>query len=126
MKTHPSLPQSFGYALQGLTAVWRQERNFRIHVGIAVIVLSLAAMVGLTSVEWAILALAIGGMLAIEALNSALERLVDYMTESPKVPEEWHPLAKNAKDMAATACLVWAVASVAVGLALSLPHLKAR
>ena len=72
---------------------------------------------GLRGTELAILLLTIGFVLVLEALNTALEALVDLA--SP----EYHPLAKIAKDVAAAAVLIAAITAVLVGLVLLLPRL---
>ena len=51
----------------------------------------------ITKIEWLFILLAIGGMFALELVNTAIERVVDLVTE------EYHPLAKQAKDLAAGA-----------------------
>lgn len=70
---------------------------------------------GLSLLEWMVVIVLIGGMLALEMFNSAIERVVDLATS------ELHPLAKQAKDMAAGAVLVFAVASAIIGLLIFLP-----
>lgn len=57
------------------------------------------------------------GMLSLELLNTAIERVVDLATE------EYHPLAKQAKDIAAGAVLVYAIVSVIIGGVILLPKI---
>lgn len=52
----------------------------------------------------------VGGMLALETMNTAIERTVDLITE------DYHPLAKTAKDIAAAAVLIYAVTAAVVGV----------
>lgn len=66
-------------------------------------------------IEWSIVVLLIGGMLALEMMNAAIERVVDLVTL------ENHPLAKHAKDLAAGAVLVYAISSVVIGLIIFVP-----
>ena len=73
------------------------------------------AAAGFTLIELMVVIVLIGGMLALEMFNSAIERVVDLATS------ELHPLAKQAKDMAAGAVLVFAVASAIIGLLIFLP-----
>ena len=70
--------------------------------------------------DWAVLALTIGVVLAVEVGNTAIEALVDLA--SP----DTHPLAKVAKDAAAGAVLILALAAVVVGLTILGPPLWAR
>jgi diacylglycerol kinase len=80
-------------------------------------ILGLVLSINLT--EWMFIALAIGGVLSAEMMNSALEKAVDLNTK------DFHPLAKMAKDMAAGAVLVIAMASVVIGLFIFIPKLIA-
>lgn len=102
---------SFRYAARGVYHCFR-ERNFRFHVAL------LSYMIGyltlydwfkLTRAEWAALILAASLVLAAEAVNSAIEALVDLAS-----PEQ-HPLAAKAKDIAASAVLISSLGAVAVG-----------
>lgn len=112
-----SLLKSFRNALQGIIVLFRRERNFRIHVGIAAIACSLAAGLQFTLLQWLMLLLTIGFVMVAEAFNSAIEALVDLV--EPKL----HPLAGKAKDIAAGAVLIAAVISVIIGLSLFVPPL---
>lgn len=99
--------------------VLRTERNIKIHVGIAFCVIALSLFLNISKVEWLILFMVIGGILVIEILNTAIENVVDLVTE------EYHPLAKIAKDVAASAALVFAFISVIIGILLFSPYLWA-
>ena len=107
-----ALGRSFGYALCGIAHCIRRERNFRIHLVAAAYVLALAAYLRVVGVRLAVLLLTIGGVLALELINTAAEALVDLIS-----PER-RPLAKIAKDTAAGAVLVFASAAAGVGFAL--------
>ena len=109
--------RSFGYAGAGLAYLARTQPNFRVHLGATVAVLGTALGVGATAVEFAVLVLAIGLVLLGEALNTALEALVDLT--SPMV----HPLAKIAKDVAAAGVLLAAGAAAIAGIAVLGPRL---
>lgn len=106
--------RSFTYALQGiLTAA--KEQNLRFHLVSAVIVIIAGIVTGLSLMEWLILTLIIALVIGAEMFNTAIERVVDLA--SPEI----HPLAKDAKDVAAGAVLVFASASVIIGLLIFLP-----
>ncbi len=111
---------SFRFAAEGLLYVFRSQPNFRVHVAAACAVVLLGAWLQLSSLAWAILALTIGGVLISEILNTAAEALVDL------VSPEYHPLAKQVKDLTAAAVLVAAATSVTVGLAILGPPLWLR
>ena len=76
-----------------------------------------AAWFAIDKVEWLILILTITMVLSAEIMNSAVEYLVDLSTL------EYHHLAKAAKDAAAGAVLITALAAVLVGLIIFGPRL---
>jgi undecaprenol kinase len=106
---------SFGFACQGFVHAIRRERNFRFHLLAALVVVVSGFVCDLTKIEWIVILLCIAGMISLELLNSALERVVDLA--SPNV----HELAKQAKDMSAAAVLVFACASAIIGILIFLP-----
>ncbi|MEG0471918.1 MAG: diacylglycerol kinase family protein [Solibacillus sp.] len=106
--------RSFTYAIQGvLTAT--KEQNLRFHLVSTVVVVLAGIVTGLSVTEWLILTLIIALVIGTEMVNTAIERVVDL--SSPEI----HPLAKDAKDIAAGAVLVFASASVIIGLLIFLP-----
>lgn len=102
----------FGYAAQGFWAAVKEERNLRFHLCAGVYVLLASLFYSFSAVEYALLFLCIGGVIALELVNSAIERSV----ESPD-PAHWRA-AGGAKDMAAGAVLTFSIASAAVGVML--------
>ncbi|MCS6814666.1 MAG: diacylglycerol kinase family protein [Cyanobacteria bacterium] len=111
---------SFKYAFSGLTYAFQTQRNFRVHVILGVLAITLAILLRLTRVEVAIIGLTIGAVLAMELLNTAIESVVDLT-----VKQHYHDLARIAKDCAAGAVLISALIAVLVGCALLLPPLWA-
>lgn len=107
--------RSFGFAASGIRAALRSEQNIRFHFTAAAIVIIAGFLTGLSLYEWIAIVLVIGGMLAFEMFNSSMERIVDL------VSPDLHPLAKQAKDMAAGAVLVFAIASAIIGLLIFIP-----
>lgn len=95
----------------------RHQRNFRIHLSVALIAGLLAWLFDLSRVAWAIVVLAMALVLALEMVNTGLEALTDLVSPG------YHPLAGTAKDTAAGAVLVAAAASVVLGLIVYLPRL---
>jgi diacylglycerol kinase len=109
---------SFKHAFKGICYVVLSQRNARIHLLFTVGVVLVGGYVGLSTLEWAVLALTIGLVLATEWFNTVIESVVDLVTA------EYHPLAKTAKDVAAGGVLLTAVVAVVVGgLLLGLPLL---
>ena len=107
---------AFCVAIQGLGYMVRNEPHARIHLTAIILVVIAGVLTGIDRVEWALLVLAIGLVLALEAVNSALEALADA------AHPERHPLVGAAKDMAAGAVLVSAVCSVIIAGLVFLPH----
>lgn len=107
--------RSFKYAAEGIREAVKREQNMRLHVLAALAVVIAGLVTGLSYLEWMLVIILIGGMMALEMMNTAIERVVDLVTP------ELHPLAKQAKDMAAGAVLVFAVASAIIGVLLFLP-----
>ena len=91
------------------------EQNFRVDLVATILVLAVSFFTGLSALEWCIIILLIAGMLALEMVNSAIERVVDLATQ------DIHPLAKAAKDIAAGAVLIYALASVVIACIIFLP-----
>lgn len=109
------LLRSFKYATEGIIHCLKTERNFKIHVFMAFFVIIAGFGTKLSLLEWFIIIIFISGVLALELVNTALERIVDLVTA------EHHRLAKQAKDAAAGAVLVFAIASAIVGLIIFIP-----
>lgn len=102
--------RSFKYAFHGIAEACRQ-RNFRFHVCAMIFVIAFGSMFyEFTAEKWAIIMLTCAGALALETVNTGLERLAD------KVTEEHSHRIRVAKDCAAGAVLIWAVFSVSVGI----------
>ncbi|HEY0840768.1 MAG TPA: diacylglycerol kinase family protein [Vulgatibacter sp.] len=101
--------ESLRHALRGIEQTFVTQRNMRIH-GVAAALAALAcAILDLGGIEVLLVGAAIGCVIAAELVNTAVEAAVDLATT------ERHPLARVAKDAAAGAVLVCAVASVAIG-----------
>lgn len=109
----------FGYAFSGLRYALRTQRNMRVHVIIALIVIIASILLHLSPIEFALIFIAITGVFIAEMFNTVMELCVDLA--SP----QYHPLAKIAKDVAAGAVLANAILSIIIGLFTLGPHLLA-
>ena len=119
-RARSGLERSFGYALEGVAYILRTQRNARIEIAIAIAAVVLAAWVGLSATDWAVLVLTIVLVLILESINTSLELAVTLAS-----PER-RPEAKAAKDIAAAGVLMAAIASVIVGVLLLGRPLVAR
>lgn len=103
---------SFGYAIKGLLYAIRHERNFRIHITFTVYVLYFSRYYGFSRLEYAVLLLVTGLVMACELLNTAIERAVDIKTPV------YNGLAKTAKNVAAGAVLLSGITAAVIGVLL--------
>lgn len=107
----------FRFAWAGLKSIIRKESNFQLHLLATVIVFVLGIFLQLSLIEWAIISLTVGLVLVAEMINSAVERIMDFIEPG------YHETVKMVKDISAGAVLVAAVISVIVGLLILGPKL---
>jgi len=86
-----------GFSMQGLRLAWVHEAAFRQELMLAIIMLPIALLVDITTVERLFLILTLFIVLIVELLNSAIEAVVD------RIGHEIHPLSGQAKDVASAA-----------------------
>ena len=110
------LSKSFGYAFEGILTGIRQERYMRIHCMAVILVTAAGTLFQITAVEWCVCLLLFALVAGLERVNTAVEAVVDLVTEEKK------PLAKIAKDTAAGAVLFAAIISAFVGCIIFLPY----
>lgn len=111
----PPLYKSFGYAFEGIFAVIKKERNMQIHCCMMVLVILAGLFFQISAVEWCICFVLFGLIISLELVNTAVESVVDLVTE------ERRPLAKLAKDAAAGAVLLASIMAAVAGLIIFLP-----
>lgn len=111
------LRKSFGYAFKGIDDVIEHEPNMKIHVVVAILVVIMAFILKVSIIEWIILVLLIGAVLAAETINTTIENLVDMYTK------EYDEKAKNVKDTAAGTVLILAITSAIIGLIIFIPKI---
>jgi diacylglycerol kinase (ATP) len=107
--------RSFVYAGRGIVQVFRNEPNAKIHLLAACVVITLGLVLNVSKSDFALLAFAITMVFVTETINTAIERLTDLA--SP----EHHPLAAQAKDIAAGAVLLASIGAVFIGVIVFLP-----
>lgn len=110
-----SFSESVGHAVDGIQYITNHERNFRIEILSAILVTIASFFFKVSLLEWCILVLVIGMVLALEMVNTAIERCVDLVTK------DYKELAKVAKDVAAGSVLVMSMFSVIIGIIIFLP-----
>ena len=111
--------RKFADAFRGCSRAFCSQSSFAVHAAAAAAVVVAGAVLRVTAVEWCLLALAIGGVLAAEVFNTALESLA----RGPG--SRRHPRLRDALDMASAAVLVAALTAAIVGLVVFVPRLAA-
>jgi diacylglycerol kinase (ATP) len=110
---------SFRFAAKGVAHLLQREPHARFHLLASVLVIIAGGCLGLSQTEWALVALCIGMVFSAEGFNTAVERLTDLASPGT------HPLAGQAKDVAAGAVLLASIAAATVGGIVFLPKIMA-
>lgn len=110
--------KGFLYAFNGLVVFFKHERNGRIQLVIAASVTFLALFLQVSALDWIILLLCIGAVLSLEMINSAIEKLCNF------VHPKYHPAVKIIKDISAGAVLWVSVSSGIIGAIIFLPKIQ--
>lgn len=111
------LKKSFSYAFKGIDDVVSNEPNMKIHVSVAILVVIMAFLLKISMIEWIILVLLIGLVLAAEIINTTIETLVDMYTK------DYNERAKVVKDTAAGTVLILAITAAIIGLMIFVPKI---
>jgi undecaprenol kinase len=113
-----SLLQSFYHAFAGIASTFKSERNFRVHLIAAGLAVVLGFILKIGSLQWLAVTFSIGLVLTAECINTAVEHIVDLVTE-----RTYHDAAKAAKDTAAAAVLVASLCAAVTGFMVFWPSL---
>lgn len=105
-------------AIEGIIYSVRTQRHMRYHLAAAVAALLISLVVHISRVEFILLSTAIILVLVTEMLNTAIETTIDMISE------EFHPLAKVAKDIAAGVVLVASVGALTLAYLILYPAFK--
>ena len=106
---------SVRFALAGIWTMLKTQQNAWVHALATVAVIATGLFLGVDFEAWRWLVLAIMLVWIAEAMNTAFEFLADL------VSPEYHPLVKQAKDVAAGAVLLAATGAVIIGLLIFIP-----
>jgi diacylglycerol kinase (ATP) len=110
--------KSANYAIDGILQAARTQRHVRYHLFSAVAVLLISYILGVSSMEFLIISLAVIAVLLAELFNTSIEAVVDIL--SPDHNEK----ARIAKDVAAGAVLVTAFGAIVIGYTILSPYLE--
>lgn len=109
--------QSFGFAISGIKTSILLNRNLKLHIISAVIVLILCIILKLSVPEISLIIILILLVVTSEMINTAIEEVVNLVTK------DYREEAKNAKDIAAGMVLVVAIGAFIIGAFIFLPHI---
>lgn len=112
---------SFKHALNGVKTIIKEEPNMKRHVGLGIIPLLLGWYFNIALWEWVTVITCIFLVIIMEFINTIFETVVDMVTNY-----EFHPLAKNAKDIAAGAVLVTATFTAIIAALIFIPKIITR
>ncbi|NQT49812.1 diacylglycerol kinase family protein [Candidatus Kuenenbacteria bacterium] len=110
------LYRSFKYAFKGLGSLIKKEQNFRIHLIASIVVLFGAIYFNIKLWQWCLIILMAAGVLILEMLNTAFERLLDIL--KPRI----HDYVGEIKNIMSAVVLVAAIASVMIALIIFIPY----
>lgn len=110
--------ESFNHAIEGIIYTVRTQRNMKIHLVLAIVVLFFSLFFNLSKIEMVILLITITSVIVLELINTAIEATIDVLANY------YHPLAKIAKNVSAGAVLVAASNAIVVGYLLFFDKLK--
>jgi len=109
--------KSQGHARSGIKLIFKNERNFRIDLVVALIVIIMGFIFRISHTDWIAISLVISIVFVAETVNSAIEALCDTVSLEYKVN------IKYAKDVSAGAVLVSALVSVITGMIVFIPYI---
>ncbi|MFA6251197.1 MAG: diacylglycerol kinase family protein [Candidatus Paceibacterota bacterium] len=109
--------KSFNHAFRGIGILVKSTHNLWVHLIITIFVILFGFILKVSLIEWLFLILAIGLVLITEALNTAIE--IDIDLTSPN----YHPYARDTKDVASGAVLISAATAAFIGLIIFLPKI---
>jgi diacylglycerol kinase (ATP) len=109
--------RSFKHAFRGITIIFKTQHNAWLHGLVALVVVLLGFILRISPGEWAVVILSITSVLAAEAFNTAVE--IDIDLTSPN----YHPYARDTKDVASAAVLITALGALVVGLVVFIPKI---
>jgi len=110
--------QSFRCAFRGLKYVLKNEQNFQLEILIGIFIVILMLILDIKIWQKVALFLVIFAVLAVELINTILERVVDIL--KPRV----HPYAQLIKDVMAAAVLIASIGAVVIGTIIFYPYIK--
>lgn len=111
--------KSFKFSFDGLKYAYTHEQSLALHLIVMAIVITFGIVFKITPMQW-VITLVMGALILVgELFNTSIEAVVDMVTE------EYHPLAKVAKDTASAACFVADMIAFGMWLVVFVPKIVA-
>jgi len=107
--------KSIGYAFKGMVKLITTEHSVMAQFSIGILTVAAGFYFHITRIEWMLQTLAIGLVLGVESLNTAVEKIADF------IHPEYHERIGFIKDIAAGAVFFAAIAAMATGLLIYVP-----
>lgn len=109
-RDHPSFLRSFGYAIEGFVTAVRTERNIKVMLTLGACAVAAGIVLRIDLLSWCLVVLCCGLVIFAELVNTSIEAVVDLATD------EFRPLAKRAKDIAAASVYTLSITAAIVGV----------
>jgi diacylglycerol kinase len=109
--------KSFGYAWKGISGTLIYQHNFRIQLVAALLVILAGFLFSISAAEWLVVFITIALVLSLEAINTAIEHLVDHLSKERSTE------AGRIKDLAAGAVLISSIFAVIIALIIFIPKI---
>ncbi|RZJ31492.1 MAG: diacylglycerol kinase family protein [Flavobacterium sp.] len=107
--------KSIGFALKGAIKLITTEHSVMVQFSIAILLIFAGLYFDISRTEWMFQTLAIGFVLGIESLNTAVEKIADF------IHPEYHERIGFIKDIAAGAVFFAAMTAIAIGCIIYIP-----
>jgi diacylglycerol kinase (ATP) len=107
------------YAFRGIRLLFRYEHNAWIHSIFGICIVVAGFLFDISTTEWVAVMIVCGCVFAVEALNTAIERLADVVSPG------YSDAIRSVKDISAGGVLCVAIMAVIVGIIIFLPKIMA-
>jgi diacylglycerol kinase (ATP) len=109
--------KSFTFAFQGAKKLITTEHSIMVQFSLGIIMTGVGFYFGISKTEWLFQTMAIGLVLSVEGLNTAVEKIADF------IHPNFHQKIGFIKDIAAGAVFFAAITAIAIGLTIYLPYI---
>ncbi|WP_062058947.1 diacylglycerol kinase family protein [Aquimarina longa] len=106
-----------GYAFKGALLLIKTEPSIQVQFTIAVLMTVLGFYFRITTIEWGLQIFAIGLVISVEGVNTAIEAIADF------IHPDFHNKIGFIKDIAAGAVFIAAIIAILIGLLIYIPYL---